>query len=127
MWAVIFLLCVLIFSVIALLVAYFDLRDTVKIMQFTIDMQNERYSNCLKNWDESIKLAEKNICSIEEIRALNERAIDKLENSEKEILNFDKRIYSVEKNLNTRMDSMSETLLRLMEPSEDEQDEKDGS
>ena len=43
MWAVILLLCVLIFSVIALLIAYFDLHSTVKIMQSTIDMQNERY------------------------------------------------------------------------------------
>lgn len=32
MWAVILLLCVLIFSVVALLAAYFDLRDTVKFM-----------------------------------------------------------------------------------------------
>ena len=52
MWAVILLLCVLIFSVIALLIAYLDLRDTVKIMQSTIDMQNERYEKCLKEWDE---------------------------------------------------------------------------
>lgn len=42
MWAVILLLCILIFSVVALLIAYFDLRSTVKIMQSTIDMQNER-------------------------------------------------------------------------------------
>lgn len=41
MWAVILLLCILIFSVVALLIAYFDLRSTVKIMQSTIDMQNE--------------------------------------------------------------------------------------
>ena len=59
MWAVILLLCVLIFSVIALLIAYFDLRDTVKIMQSTIDMQNERYTKCLKEWDESLKLVGK--------------------------------------------------------------------
>ena len=52
MWAVILLLCVLIFSVIALLIAYFDLRDTVKIMQSTIDFQNERYEKCLKELDE---------------------------------------------------------------------------
>lgn len=59
-----------------------------------------------------------------EITEINERAIDKLEYSEKEILNFDKRIRSVEKDLNTRMDSMSETLLKLMGPSENDQNEK---
>lgn len=48
MWAVIVLLIVLILSVVALLIAYFDLRDTVKIMQSTIDFQNERYTKCLK-------------------------------------------------------------------------------
>ena len=53
MWAVILLLCILIFSVVALLIAYFDLRSTVKIMQSAIDMQNERYTKCLKGWDES--------------------------------------------------------------------------
>ena len=124
MWAVILLLCVLIFSVVALLAAYFDLRDTVKIMQSTIDMQNDRYDSCLKGWAESIKTAEKVICSVKEMHELNEIAIDTLENSEKEILNFDKRIHSVEKDLNTRMDSMSETLLKLMGPSENDQNEK---
>lgn len=125
MWAVILLLCVLIFSVVALLAAYFDLRDTVKIMQSTIDMQNDRYDSCLKGWAESIKTAEKVIKSNEDIYELNERCINSLTHSEELIKNFDNRINSVEKNLNTRMDSMSETLLRLMEPSEDEQDEKE--
>ena len=124
MWAVILLLCVLIFSVVALLAAYFDLRDTVKIMQSTIDMQNDRYDSCLKGWAESIKTEEKVICSVKAMHELNEIAIDTLENSEKEILNFDKRIHSIEKDLNTRMDSMSETLLKLMGPSENDQNEK---
>ena len=124
MWAVILLLCVLIFSVVALLAAYFDLRDTVKIMQSTIDMQNERYKDCIEGWQETIKLAKKATYLNKEITEINERAIDKLEYSEKEILNFDKRIHSVEKDLNTRMDSMSETLLKLMGSSENDQNEK---
>lgn len=127
MWAVILLLCVLIFSVVALLAAYFDLRDTVKFMQSTIDMQNERYDSCLKGWYEIIKTSKKVIKSNEDIYELNERCINSLTHSEELIKNFDNRINSVEKDLNTRMDSMSETLLRLMEPSEDEQDEKEES
>ena len=125
MWAVILLLCVLIFSVIALLIAYFNLRDTVKFMQSTIDFQNERYEKCLKGWAEIIKTSKKVIKSNEDIYELNERCINSLTHSEELIKNFDNRINSVEKDLNTRMDSMSETLLRLMEPSEDEQDEKE--
>lgn len=125
MWAVILLLCVLIFSVVALLAAYFDLRDTVKFMQSTIDMQNERYDSCLKGWYEIIKTSKEVIKSNEDIYGLNERCINSLTHSEELIKNFDNRINSVEKDLNTRMDSISETLLRLMEPSEDEQDEKE--
>ena len=125
MWAVILLLCVLIFSVVALLAAYFDLRDTVKFMQSTIDMQNERYDSCLKDWHESIKTSKEVLKSNEDIYELNERCINSLTHSEELIKNFDNRINSVEKDLNTRMDSISETLLRLMEPSEDEQDEKE--
>lgn len=124
MWAVILLLCTLIFSVVALLIAYFDLRDTVKFMQSTIDMQNERYNSCLKDWYESIKASKEVIKSNEDTNELNKRCINSLTHSEELIKNFDNRIRSVEKDLNTRMDSMSETLLKLMGPSENDQNEK---
>ena len=47
MWAVIVLLIVLILSVVALLIAYFDLRDTVKIMQSTIVLEIVGYFFCV--------------------------------------------------------------------------------
>ena len=43
MWAVIALLCVLIFSVVALFIAYLDLYSTIKIMYTILYFHNERY------------------------------------------------------------------------------------
>ena len=94
MWAVIALLCVLIFSVITLLVAYFDLRDTVKIMQSTIDMQNERYTKCLKGWDKSIQSVSKvinlNDSVIETNRELCDIVYDKLDDIHDRVDSMDK-------------------------------------
>lgn len=94
MWAVILLLCVLIFSVVALLIAYFDLRDTVKIMQSTIDMQNERYTKCLKGWDESIqsvlKVVNLNDSVIETNRELCDIVYDKLDDIHDRVDSMDK-------------------------------------
>ena len=79
MWAVILLLCILIFSVVALLIAYFDLRSTVKIMQSTIDMQNERYTKCLKGWDESLQLVSRVIKTNDDITKAAKKLLDELE------------------------------------------------
>lgn len=78
MWAVILLLCILIFSVVALLIAYFDLRSTVKIMQSTIDMQNERYTKCLKGWDESLQLVSRVIKLNDDISKVAKKLLDEL-------------------------------------------------
>ena len=124
MWAVILLLCILIFSVVALLIAYFDLRDTVKIMQSTVDFQNERYEICLKRWGESLQQVTTVIKINDDVLEVNRELLDKLRSSEELIKNFDNRINSVEKDLYTRLDSMSETPLKLMGPSEDKRDRK---
>ena len=125
MWAVIVLLIVLILSVVALLITYFDLRDTVKIMQSMIDFQNERYDRCLKGWDESLQQVMTVVKINDDVIETNRELLDKLRSSEELIKNFDNRINSVEKDLYTRLDSMSETPLKLMGPSEDKRDRKE--
>lgn len=102
MWAVILLLCILIFSVVALLIAYFDLRSTVKIMQSTIDMQNERYTKRLKGWEESLQRV---------LRVLNLNYT---------IIKTNKKLYDIIDaeldDIHDRVDSMSETLLKVVKP-----------
>ena len=102
MLAVILLLCILIFSVVALLIAYFDLRSTVKIMQSTIDMQNERYERCLKGWEESLqrvlRVLNLNDTIIETNRELHDIIDDELDE------------------IHEKVDSMSETLLKVVKP-----------
>ena len=102
MWAVILLLCILIFSVVALLIAYFDLRDTVKIMQSTIDMQNERYTKCLKGWDESLQRVLRVLNLNDTIIKTNEKLYDIIDAELDDI--------------HDRVDSMSETLLKVVKP-----------
>lgn len=110
MWAVILLLCVLIFSVIALLIAYFDLRDTVKIMQSTIDMQNERYTRCLKGWDESIQSVSKVVKLNDIMSKMNRELCDIIDDELDEI--------------HKKVDSMSETLLKVVRPEDSNENEE---
>ena len=102
MWAVILLLCILIFSVVALLIAYFDLRSTVKIMQSTIDMQNERYTKCLKGWEESRQRVLRVLNLNDSIIKTNEKFYDIIDDELDEI--------------HEKVDSMSETLLKVVRP-----------
>lgn len=102
MWAVILLLCILIFSVVALLIAYFDLRSTVKIMQSTIDMQNERYTKCLKGWEESLQRVLRVLNLNDTIIKTNEKLYDIIDAELDDI--------------HDRVDSMSETLLKVVKP-----------
>lgn len=110
MWAVILLLCILIFSVVALLIAYFDLRDTVKIMQSIIDMQNERYTKCLKGWEESLQRV---------LRVLN------LNDT---IIETNKKLYNIIDDeldeIHEKVDSMSETLLKVVRPEDSNEKEE---
>ena len=102
MLAVILLLCILIFSVVALLIAYFDLRSTVKIMQSTIDMQNERYERCLKGWDESNQSVSKVVKLNDIMSKMNRELCDIIDDELDEI--------------HEKVDSMSETLLKVTKP-----------
>ena len=102
MLAVILLLCILIFSVVALLIAYFDLRSTVKIMQSTIDMQNERYTKCLNGWDESNQSVSKVVKLNDIMSKMNRELCDIIDDELDEI--------------HGRVDSMSETLLKVVKP-----------
>ena len=102
MLAVILLLCILIFSVVALLIEYFDLRSTVKIMQSTIDMQNERYTKCLKGWDESLQRVLRVLNLNDTIIKTNEKLYDIIDAELDDI--------------HDRVDSMSETLLKVVKP-----------
>ena len=102
MWAVILLLCILILSVVALLIVYFDLRSTVKIMQSTIDMQNERYTKCLKGWEESLQRALRVLNLNDTIIKMNEKLYDIIDDELDDI--------------HGRVDSMSETLLKVVKP-----------
>ena len=102
MWAVILLLCILILSVVALLIVYFDLRSTVKIMQSTIDMQNDRYTKCLKGWEESLQRELRVLNLNDTIIKMNEKLYDIIDDELDEI--------------HGRVDSMSETLLKVVRP-----------
>ena len=110
MWAVILLLCILIFSVVALLIAYFDLRSTVKIMQSTIDMQYERYTKCLKGWDESNQLVSKVVKLNDIMSKMNRELCDIVDDELDEI--------------HEKVDSMSETLLKVVRPEDSNENEE---
>lgn len=56
MLAIIFIAGIIILLMIALLVAYLDLRSTVEIMKNIIDLQKERYMVCLDGWEKAISL-----------------------------------------------------------------------
>lgn len=110
MWAVILLLCILIFSVVALLIAYFDLCDTVKIMQSIIDMQNERYTKCLKGWEESLQ-------KVSKVVKLNDTIIE-----------TNKKFYNIIDDelddIHDRINSMSEILLKVVRPEDSNENEE---
>ena len=110
MLAVILLLCILIFSVVALLIAYFDLRSTVKIMQSTIDMQNERYTKCLKGWEESLQRVLRVLNLNDTIIKTNEKLYDIIDDELDEI--------------HEKVDSMSETLLKVVRPEDSNENEE---
>ena len=110
MLAVILLLCILIFSVVALLIAYFDLLSTVKIMQSTIDMQNERYERCLKGWDESNQSVSKVVKLNDIMSKMNRELCDIIDDELDEI--------------HGRVDSMSETLLKVVRPEDSNEKEE---
>lgn len=102
MLAVIVLLGILIFSVVALLIMHFNLRETVEIMQSTIDMQNERYTKCLKGWEESLQRVLRVLNLNDTIIKTNEKIYDIID-------------YELDE-IHEKVDSMSEALLKVVKP-----------
>lgn len=102
MLAVIVLLGILIFAVVALLVMHFDLRDTVEILRSRIDLQNERYEKCLKGWNESNQSVLKVVKLNDDMSKMNRELCDIINEELDEI--------------HGRVDSMSETLLKVVKP-----------
>lgn len=63
---------------IALLIAYLDLRSTVEIMKNTIDFQNKRYMTCLDGWEKAIQLVKKAWSLNDQVIELNKQLYTKL-------------------------------------------------
>ena len=78
MWVVIFIAGIIVLLMIALLIAYLDLRDTVEIMKNTINWQNERYMTCLEGWEKAIKSVEKVLSVNDDIMELNKQLYSEL-------------------------------------------------
>lgn len=56
MLIVIFIAGIIALLMVALLIAYYNLRSTVEIMKNIIDLQNKRYMVCLDGWEKAISL-----------------------------------------------------------------------
>ena len=69
MLIVIFIAGIIALLMVALLIAYYDLRSTVEIMKSTIDFQNKRYMACLDGWEKAIQL-------VKEVWSLNDQVIE---------------------------------------------------
>lgn len=69
MWIVIVIAGIIVVLIIALLIAYLDLRSTVEIMKNTIDLQHKRYMTCLEGWEKANQ-------SVEEVLSLNDQIIE---------------------------------------------------
>ena len=56
MLIVIFIAGIIALLMVALLIAYYNLRSTVEIMKNVIDLQNKRYMACLDGWEKAMSL-----------------------------------------------------------------------
>lgn len=110
MSAVIVLLGILIFSVVALLIMHFNLRETVEILRSRIDLQNERYEKCLKGWYESNQLVLKVVKLNDIMSKMNRELYDIIDDELDEI--------------REKVDSMSETLLKVVRPEDSNENEE---
>ena len=110
MLAVIVLLGILIFSVVALLIMHFDLRETVEILRSCIDFQNERYEKCLKGWNESNQSVLKVVKLNDSMSKMNRELRDIIDDELDEI--------------HEKVDSMSDTLLKVVKPENSNENEE---
>ena len=84
MWVIIFIAGIIVLLMIALLMAYLDLRDTVEIMKNTINWQNERYMTCLEGWEKAIKSVERVLSLNGQVIELNKQLYSDLYNNEED-------------------------------------------
>lgn len=56
MLIIIFIAGIIALLMVALLIAYYNLRSTVEIMKNVIDLQNKRYIACLDGWEKAVSL-----------------------------------------------------------------------
>lgn len=56
MLIIIFIAGIIALLMVALLIAYYNLRSTVEIMKNVIDLQNKRYMACLDGWEKAMSL-----------------------------------------------------------------------
>ena len=78
MLIVIFIAGIIALLMIALLIAYYDLRSTVEIMKNTIDLQNKRYMVCLDGWEKAIQSLKEALSLNDQIIELNKQLYSKL-------------------------------------------------
>ena len=83
MLVVIFIAGVIVLLMIALLAAYFDLRDTVEIMRSTINWQNKRYIACLEGWEKALQSIKKMLSLNEQVIELNKQLYSELYGNKK--------------------------------------------
>lgn len=78
MLIVIFIAGIIALLMVALLIAYYNLRSIVEIMKNTIDFQNKRYKECLDGWEKAIQLVKKAWSLNDQIIELNKQLYSKL-------------------------------------------------
>ena len=78
MLIVIFIAGIIALLMVALLIAYYNLRSTVEIMKNTIDWQNKRYMACLDGWEKAIQLVKEAWSLNDQVIELNKQLYSKL-------------------------------------------------
>ena len=78
MLIVIFIAGTIALLMVALLIAYYNLRSTVEIMKNTIDWQNKRYKTCLDSWEKAIQLVKESWSLNDQVIELNKQLYTKL-------------------------------------------------
>ena len=78
MLIVIFIAGIIALLMVALLIAYYNLRSTVEIMKNVIDLQNKRYMACLDGWEKAIQSVKEALSLNDQVIGLNKQLYSKL-------------------------------------------------
>ena len=78
MLIVIFIAGIIALLMVALLIAYYNLRSTVEIMKNVIDLQTERYMACLDGWEKAIQSTKEALSLNDQVIELNKQLHSKL-------------------------------------------------